>query len=95
MLTGLLLAEEPLVILGAATDGVHLWITEVCTTGHLRLGDDLIGALVEGLEVEDALEELPAADEITNYLGDASLTDVPDLVGCGPGAEEVEHPDSC
>lgn len=48
--------------------------------------------VVEGVEVEELLKELPGADYVADPDGDGGFADVPELVGCGHGGSEVVVP---
>src|ERR1700712_1924181 len=83
-------SEEPFRILGRSAHRVCLGVTKVCTASHLWLYDDFVATFVKGLEVEDLLEELPAADQVSDDLRDAGFADVPNLVRGCHGRREIE-----
>jgi hypothetical protein len=71
----------------AEATSIEAW--EACRAGDLCFGTDSGMGIVETAEFEQFLEELPAADEVTDDDGNAGFADVPQLVGRSFRGSEV------
>jgi hypothetical protein len=75
------LASPPRRVHGMAPSTLVIW--------HSVLVRNTAVLIIKRADLEEVLQELPAADDITNPHGDGSLTDVPKLINCSFWASEV------